>query len=149
AGLRSARDPQPGEAALVIASVDLRSLLEGAGAQVTAGAAEGLRVFPPSVAALGRAVAVVRAQGLLLRVRGNGDAPRAPPAEGVLLDLHQLDRIASVDGETGIARVEAGASVAALESAARRAGCTLGSLLPSVRVGSVGAWLAGPTRGER
>src|SRR2546423_7819306 len=39
--------------------------------------------------------------------------------------------------------------VAALETAARRAGATLGPLLPSVRAGSVGAWLAGPTRGER
>jgi FAD/FMN-containing dehydrogenase len=60
-----------------------------------------------------------------------------------------LDRVASVDGATGIARVEAGCSLGALEAAARRAGCTLGPLLPSVRAGSVGAWLAGPTRGER
>src|SRR5207247_919163 len=102
-----------------------------------------------SVVALGRAVAVVRAEGLPVRLRGNGDAPWAPPAGGVLIDLQQLDRIASVDGETGIARVEGGCSVASLESAVRRAGCTLGPLLPSVRAGSVGAWLAGPTRGER
>src|SRR5205823_244399 len=84
-----------------------------------------------------------------LRVRGSADAPVHPPPKGVLLDLGSLDRIASVDGVTGIARVEAGCSVAALEAAARRAGSTLGPLLPSVRAGSIGAWLAGPTRGER
>jgi len=71
------------------------------------------------------------------------------PSGGALLELTALDRIASVDGATGIARVEAGCSVAALETAARRAGATLGPLLPSVRAGSVGAWLSGPTRGER
>ena len=109
----------------------------------------GLRVAPPSVASLGRAVAVIRAHRVKLQVRGSGDAPQTPPKDGVLLDIASLDRIASVDGATGIARVEAGCSVAALEAAARRAGCTLGPLLPSVRAGSVGAWLAGPTRGER
>ena len=108
-----------------------------------------LRVTPPSIAALGRAVAIVRAHHLPLRVRGSGDAPVTALKGGVLLDVSQLDKINSVDGATGIARVEAGCSVSALEAAARRAGCTLGPLLPSVRAGSVGAWLAGPTRGER
>lgn len=109
----------------------------------------GIRVTPPSIASLARAVAVARAHGLPLRVRGSGDAPANAPGSGVLLDLASLDRIASVDAGNGLARVEAGCSVAALESAVRRAGCTLGPLLPSVRAGSVGAWLAGPTRGER
>ncbi len=110
---------------------------------------EGLRVSPPSTASLGRAVAVVRAHRLALHVRGNGDAPANAPAGGILLDLGSLDRIASLDAATGIARVQAGCSVASLESAVRRSGCTLGPLLPSVRAGSVGAWLAGPTRGRR
>lgn len=109
----------------------------------------GVRVAPPSVASLGRAVAVIRGHRARLSVRGSGDAPQIPPKDGVLLDVASLDHIASVDGQTCIARVEAGCSVAALEAAARRAGCTLGPLLPSVRAGSVGAWLAGPTRGER
>ena len=109
----------------------------------------GLRVTPPSVAALGRVVAVLRAHRAPVRVRGNGDAPVEPPAGGALLELVALDRIASLDAATGIARVEAGCSVAALETAARRSAATLGPLLPSVRAGSVGAWLAGPTRGER
>ncbi len=130
-----------------------RAELEAAGAAVTTegspAGGEGLRVFPPSVAALARAVAVVRAHRLPVRVRGNGDAPWAPPAGGALIELGALDRISSLDAATGIARVEAGCSVGALEVAARRAGATLGPLLPSVRAGSVGAWLAGPTRGER
>ena len=109
----------------------------------------GLRATPPSIAALARAVAVIRMHRAPLRVRGSGDAPTNAPPSGVLLDLASLDRIASIEAATGIARVEAGCSVAALESAVRRAGCTLGPLLPSVRAGSVGAWLAGPTRGAR
>ena len=127
---------------------DLREDLEKTGSSiVTAG--EGLRVTPPSAAALGRAVAVLRARRLPVRVRGNGDAPVGPEPGSALLELTALDRIAAVDGGTGIARVEAGCSVAALETATRRVGATLGPLLPSVRAGSVGAWLAGPTRGER
>ncbi len=138
----------------------LREQLEATGAAVVedgpvgdaggrAGVAVGLRVTPPSIAALGRAVAVVRAHRLPLRLRGSGDAPVMAPPGGALIDLSPLDRIASVDGLNGIARVEAGCSVASLEAAARRAGSTLGPLLPTVRAGSVGAWLAGPTRGER
>jgi FAD/FMN-containing dehydrogenase len=126
----------------------LREDLGTTGSAVVAEGA-GLRVTPPSVAALGRAVAVLRAHRLPVRVRGNGDAPVEPPPNGALLELVALDRIASMDSATGIARVEAGCSVAAVETAARRAGATLGPLLPSVRAGSVGAWLAGPTRGER
>jgi FAD binding domain len=126
----------------------LRDDLSATGSAVVA-EGEGLRVTPPSAAALGKAVAVLRAHLLPVRVRGNGDAPVEAPAGGALLELTALDRIAAVDGPTGIARVEAGCSVAALETAARRAGATLGPLLPSVRAGSVGAWLGGPTRGER
>jgi FAD/FMN-containing dehydrogenase len=127
----------------------LREDLAASGATLVEEGQGGFRVTPPSVASLGRAVAVVRAWKLPLRVRGSGDAPVHAPQGGVLLDMGSIDRIASVDGATGMARVEAGCSVAALEAAARRAGCTLGPLLPSVRAGSVGAWLAGPTRGER
>jgi FAD/FMN-containing dehydrogenase len=127
----------------------LREDLVSSGAAIVEEAQGSYRVTPPSIASLGRAVAVVRAWKLPLRVRGSGDAPVSAPPAGVLLDVGSLDRIASVDGATGIARVEAGCSVAALEAAARRAGSTLGPLLPSVRAGSVGAWLAGPTRGER
>jgi FAD/FMN-containing dehydrogenase len=129
--------------------VTAREDLASTGAALVDDGEGGLRVTPPSTASLARAVAVVRAHGLPLRIRGSGDAPANAPAGGVLLDLASLDRIASVDATTGIARVEAGCSVAALESAVRRSGCTLGPLLPSVRAGSVGAWLAGPTRGQR
>ena len=109
----------------------------------------GFRVTPPSIASLARAVAIARGHHLHLRLRGGNDAPVSPAAGGVVLELSSLDRVSAVDGVTGIVRVEAGCSVAALEAAARRAGSTLGPLLPSVRAGSVGAWLAGPTRGER
>ena len=129
--------------------MSLREDLAASGATVVEEASGGIRVTPPSIASLGRAVAVVRAWRLPLRVRGSGDAPVNAPPKGALIDLGSIDRIASVDGPTGIARVEAGCSVAALEAAARRAGSTLGPLLPSIRAGSVGAWLAGPTRGER
>src|SRR5207302_8340558 len=121
--LRSARHPQSRKAA----SVTLRQDLIATGALVVEEGA-GFRVAPPSIASLGRAVAVVRAWKLPLRVRGSADAPVHAPPKGVLLDLGSLDRIASVDGVTGIARVEAGCSVAALEAAARRAGSTLGPL---------------------
>jgi FAD/FMN-containing dehydrogenase len=60
-----------------------------------------------------------------------------------------LHRIVAIDAATGIARVEAGCRVEALEAAVQKSSATLGPLLPSVREGSVGAWLAGPTRGER
>jgi FAD/FMN-containing dehydrogenase len=132
---------------------DLRAELAASGAAVlaeeAAGGAEGYRVKPRSVVELARAVGVLRSHRLPVRVRGAGDEADSPLAGGALLELAALDRIASVDGEAGVAHVEAGCSVAALEAAARREGCTLGPLLPSVRAGSVGHWLAGPTRGER
>src|SRR2546427_591627 len=143
-GIRSPRHPEPGETA----PVTVRDDLAAAGATLVEDG-EGIRVTPSSVASLARAVAVVRAHRVALRLRGSGDAPVNAPPSGVLLDLGSLDRIATVNSATGIARVEAGCSVAALESAVRRAGCTLGPLLPSVRAGSVGAWLAGPTRRAR
>ena len=101
----------------------LREDLSATGSAVLA-EGEGLRVTPPSIAALGRAVAVLRGHLLPVRVRGNGDAPVEAPPGGALLELTALDRIASVDGATGIARVEAGCSVAALETSARRAGAS-------------------------
>jgi FAD/FMN-containing dehydrogenase len=133
---------------------ELRTLLTDSGAAVmleqgTGDAPGGVRVAPRSVAELARAVAVLRAQRMPVRVRGAGDAPEVPGPGGALLELTALDRIASVDGAACIARVEAGCSMAALEAAAGREGCTLGALLPSVRAGSVGHWLAGPTGGER
>jgi FAD/FMN-containing dehydrogenase len=102
---------------------------------------------PTDVASLAREVAALRRAGARIAVRGEGD--RGSSAGEAILDLRKLNRVIAVDGATGIARVEAGCSVEALEAAARRASATLGPLLPSVREGSVGAWLGGPTRGER
>jgi len=102
---------------------------------------------PADVGSLAREVAALRRAGARIAVRGEGDG--AVSAAEAILDLGKLNRVIAVDGATGIARVEAGCAVHALEAAARRASATLGPLLPSVRGGSVGAWLAGPTRGER
>ena len=132
-----------------LVSAGCQVVLEEAPADAGGEAMAALRVQPSSAAALGRAVALLRARRIPMRVRGASDAPLGPPVGGALVDLSALDRIATIDPASLLARVEAGCSVAALETAARRAGCTLGPLLPSVRAGSVGAWLAGPTRGER
>ena len=108
-----------------------------------------IHVTPKSTASLARAVLLLRDRKLALELRGSGDAPLPSRAGVALLDLSALDRIGAVDSRACLARVEAGCSVAALEVAARREGCTLGPLLPSARSSSVGAWLGGPTRGER
>jgi FAD/FMN-containing dehydrogenase len=118
--------------------------LEGAGVAV---AGDGVRVVPDDVASLARAVATLRRARARFGIQGVGDGARA--GGEAILDLGKLDRVVAIDAATGIARVEAGCRVEALEAAARKASATLGPLLPSVRAGSVGAWLAGPTRGER
>ncbi len=126
-------------------------VLEAASAPDATGGGLTLHVTPKSVVSLGRAVAMLRAAHLPLQIRGAGDAP-LPARPGVAaLDLSALDRIGPIDlGARGDqVWVEAGCTVAALEVAARRAGCTLGALLPSARSSSVGAWLSGPTRGQR
>jgi FAD/FMN-containing dehydrogenase len=124
----------------------LREELESAGLEF-AGGGEGLRVIPGDVASLARAVAVLRRRGARIGVRGDGDGTAA--GTEATLDLGKLNRVVAIDAATGIARVEAGCRVLSLEAAVQRASATLGPLLPSVRGGSVGAWLAGPTRGER
>ena len=139
------------------AATTLREELIAAGCSVLLEAASepdapdevAIHVTPKSAVSLGRAVALLRARKLPLQIRGASDAPLPAKAGFALLDLSTLDRISAVDARACIARVEGGCSVAALEVTARRAGCTLGALLPSVRGASVGAWLAGPTRGER
>jgi FAD/FMN-containing dehydrogenase len=63
--------------------------------------------------------------------------------------LSSLATIGPVDLHDGLVRVGAGALVADVQATVREAGFTLGRLLPSVLRGTVGSWLAGPTRGER
>ena len=124
----------------------LRRELESAGLEI-AGDGERIHVVPGDVASLARAVARIRRAGARIGVRGDGDGARTG-AEAIL-DLRKLNRVIAIDAATGIARVEAGCRVRDLEAAVQRASATLGPLLPSVCGGSVGAWLAGPTRGER
>jgi hypothetical protein len=127
--------------------VSLREELADAGADIVEGPRV-LQVSPHSTAALGRVVGIARVHKLRFSVRGSGDAPIG--SQKLLVDLSaRCDHIGSVNGATGLVRAESGCSVEALETAARRAGCTLGALLPSVQSGSLGAWLTGPTRGER
>jgi FAD/FMN-containing dehydrogenase len=122
----------------VIATV--REELEAAGLVVDA---EALVVRPAGVASLARAVSILRRRRIAI------DACADAGSSGAVLDLAKLSAIVAIDAPTGIARVEAGCPVELLEGAVRKAGATLGPILPSVRAGSVRAWLEGPTRGER
>ena len=122
----------------------VREELRAAGLVVDA---EALVVRPADVASLGRAVSILRRRRIA--IQAYGDAPSLSGSGGAVVDLAKLSAVVAIDAPTGIARVEAGCPVEALEGAARKAGATLGPLLPSVRAGSVGAWLEGPTRGER
>lgn len=67
----------------------------------------------------------------------------------VSVDLSQLDTIEPPDEISCLVRVGAGAVVRDVEARAIQAGLTLGPLLPSSHYKKVGAWLSGPTRGER
>ncbi|MFL5412146.1 MAG: FAD-binding oxidoreductase [Myxococcales bacterium] len=120
--------------------VTVREELEAAGLLVDADA---LVVRPADVASLARAVSILWRRRMPIHAYGD-----AGPG-GAVVDLAKLSAVVAIDAATGIARVEAGCPVDALEGAVRKAGATLGPLLPSVLAGSVGGWLAGPTRGER
>jgi FAD/FMN-containing dehydrogenase len=65
------------------------------------------------------------------------------------IDLATLATVEAPDEKTCLIRVGAGARVRDVEARAIQAGLTLGPLLPSSMNKTVGAWLAGPTRGER
>lgn len=100
-----------------------------------------------------------------VRARGAGDVARVVAvvsraggrvavstrlAEGLVsIDLSRLDAIEPPDEVSCLVRVGAGALVRDVEARAIQAGLTLGPLLPSTQRKKVGAWLAGPTRGDR
>lgn len=65
------------------------------------------------------------------------------------LDLEKIHELQAPDEVACLIRVGAGAKVGDVEDRAIQAGLTLGPLLPSTGHKKVGAWLAGPTRGER
>lgn len=67
----------------------------------------------------------------------------------IALDLATLATVEAPDEVTCLIRVGSGAKVRDVEARAIQAGLTLGPLLPSSMNKTVGAWLAGPTRGER
>ncbi len=110
---------------------------------------EGVLVRPGGGIEAARAVEMAQKISCKLRVRGEGDMLHAPAPGALVMDLSRLERVLAIDKQSAVARVEAGCQVSALENQARRAGLTVGELLPSTLRGSVGAWLAGPTRGAR
>ncbi len=118
--------------ALAAASSD-EAAVSGAAAQVA----------PRSVAEVARLVSMANRAGGRLAVS------RRPRPGVVQVDLAAMERIEAPDERGGLIRVEAGTTVEAVEARALKAGLTLGTLLPSVMHKRVGAWLAGPTRGER
>lgn len=106
----------------------------------------------------GQSVATVRARGAgdVARVvavashAGGRVAVSQRLAKGLVsLDLSRLDAIDPPDEVSCLVRVGAGAYVRDVEARAIQSGLTLGPLLPSSQRKKVGAWLAGPTRGER
>lgn len=103
-------------------------------------------------------VATVRARGagdvarvvaVASRAGGRVAVSRRLAAGLVAIDLSRLDFIDPPDEVSCLVRVGAGALVRDVEARAIQAGLTLGPLLPSSQRKKVGAWLAGPTRGER
>lgn len=100
-------------------------------------------VRPASVGELARAIGLAGRLGVKAAV-----TRRARPGR-VALDLSRLDAVEAPDETACLIRVGAGATVRAVEDRAVAAGLTLGPMLPSSARKRVGAWLAGPTRGER
>ena len=101
------------------------------------------RVTPRDADELSRLVATAARLGGRVATSGDGAAGMA------VADLSSLAIIGPVERRDGLIRVGAGARVAEVQSSVREAGFTLGRLLPSMMRGTVGEWLAGPTRGER
>ncbi len=116
-----------------VGRVELVELAGGTAANVQPGSAEEVQHLVSLAQRLGTRVAVTRrlAAGL------------------IALDLSALSAIDAPDEKSCLVRAGAGASVAAVEARAIQAGLSLGPLLPSSQQKKVGAWLAGPTRGER
>jgi len=108
-----------------------------------AGDTTAVQLVPRSVHDVARAVSLAHRSGLRVNV-----TQRVRP--GLLaLDLSSLSAIDAPDEVSGIVRVGAGCRVMEVEDRAARAGLTLGTLLPQTAFKKLGAWLAGPTRGER
>ncbi|MDH5490462.1 MAG: FAD-binding protein [Myxococcales bacterium] len=75
--------------------------------------------------------------------------PGAAPVEGAIrLDLRRMQDILSVDEISRIVHVQAGATLAAVETTLRRRSLTLGMAAESLEP-PIGEWIAGGTRGGR
>ncbi len=98
---------------------------------------------PPSATEISKAVLLAGREGGRVSV-----TTRLRPGL-IALDLSRLNEVGTPDEISCLIRVGAGAKVREVEARAIQVGLTLGPLLPSSPYKSVGAWLAGPTRGER
>lgn len=92
---------------------------------------------------------VSRAVTIAARLGARVAATRRVRPGLVALDLGALSGMEAPDETSCIIRVGAGSRVRDVEGRAIQEGLTLGPLLPSSPNKKVGAWLAGPTRGER
>jgi hypothetical protein len=92
---------------------------------------------------------VSRTVALATRLQGKVAVTRRFEPGLIALELTRLSEIAAPDERACLIRVGAGALVRDVEARAIQFGLTLGPLLPSSPRKTVGAWLAGPTRGER
>lgn len=90
-----------------------------------------------------------RLVGLVSRARGKVAVTRRFASGLAAVDPSGLASIEAPDEVSCIVRVGAGAMVRDVEARAIQAGLSLGPLLPSTQTKTVGAWLSGPTRGER
>ncbi len=93
------------------------------------------------------AVCFARAIPVTTRGAGTGNYGQAVPLQGgVVLDLQKMDRIESITAD-GVARVEPGVRLGALENAAREVGWELRCYPSTVVKASVGGFLGGGSGG--
>lgn len=81
-------------------------------------------------------------------VVGGVDALRGSHAAVVTVDLHRLSRIRSIDADSQVAEVEAGAFGPELEAALQARGWTLGHYPQSFEYSTVGGWVATRSAGQ-
>jgi hypothetical protein len=86
---------------------------------------------------------------LVTRLHGRLAITRRVKPGLVALDLSAMSDVDPPDERSCLIRAGAGALVRDVEANAIQLGLSLGPLLPSSPRKTVGAWLAGPTRGER
>lgn len=95
------------------------------------------------------AVEVSRAVTIAAKLGARVAATRRARPGLVALNLDALSDIEAPDERSCVIRTGSGVRVREVEDRAIQSGLSLGALLPSSANKKLGAWLAGPTRGER